>query len=152
MVRQKTSLSSAPSSLLAAHTLILDNGAHTIKAGFSTSSTCDVIPNCIARSPLRRDNTTYIGSELTASCKDFAELQIRRPVEKGCIVNWEGQKAIWERSLFEPVANGGLGCNPHETNLILTEAPNAPVALQRNADEMVFEEFEFAGLYRTIGS
>ena len=43
-------------------------------------------------------------------------------------------------------------CDPHETNFILTEAPNAPSPLQRNSDEMVFEEFEFAGYYRTIGS
>ena len=31
----------------------------------------------------------------------------------------------------------------------MTEAPNAPTALQRNADEIVFEEFEFANYYRT---
>lgn len=42
-------------------------------------------------------------------------------------------------------------CDPHETNFILTEAPNAPSALQRYADEIVFEEFEFASYYRGIG-
>ncbi len=41
-------------------------------------------------------------------------------------------------------------CDPHETNLVLTESPNAPAALQRNAGEMVFEEFEFASYYRTM--
>src|ERR1700761_8151261 len=43
-----------------------------------------------------------------------------------------------------------MQCDPHDTNLILTEAPNAPAALERNADEMVFEEFEFGSYYRTI--
>ncbi|KAK5169532.1 Actin- protein 6 [Saxophila tyrrhenica] len=135
-------------------TLVVDNGAHTIKAGFSSTSfddsepkpeDCQVIANCIARST--RDKRTYVGPELLDECWDFGELAFRRPVEKGFVVNWEGEKAIWERSFVDERAK--LKCNPHETNLVLTESPNAPAALQRNADEMVFEEFEFASYYRT---
>lgn len=135
---------------VAPRTLIFDNGAHTIKAGFCTSQTepklsdCHLVANCIARS--QRDKITYIGAELD-DCGDFGELQIRRPVERGYVVNWEGEKAIWERTIFNP--KSALQCDPHSTNLVLTEAPNAPTALQRIADEMVFEEFEFASLYRT---
>ena len=33
----------------------------------------------------------------------------------------------------------------------MTESPNSTAALQRNTDEIVFEEFEFASYYRTIG-
>ncbi|EME41639.1 hypothetical protein DOTSEDRAFT_90432 [Dothistroma septosporum NZE10] len=132
-------------------TLIFDNGAHTIKAGFSTPgnasqpSHCSLIANCIARS--QRDRITYIGADLD-QCGDFGELQIRRPVEKGYIVNWEGEKAIWERTIFDKRSE--LLCNPRDVNLILTEAASAPTALQRNADEIVFEEFEFASLWRTV--
>ena len=137
---------------LASQTLILDNGAHTIKAGFSSpdparEKDCHIIANCIARS--QRDKRTYIGSELLDECWDFGELAFRRPVEKGYVVNWEGEKAIWERSLVHGGGKSGLQCDPHDTNLILTEAPHAPSALQRNADEMVFEEFEFASYHRT---
>lgn len=86
-------------------TLVLDNGAYTIKAGLvptdpSSSPTyddCSVIPNCIARST--RDKCTYTASELD-SCKDFGELAFRRPVEKGFIVNWEAEKAIWEHEFM----------------------------------------------------
>lgn len=84
-------------------TLVLDNGAYTIKAGHVFLSTdpsyedCAVIPNCIARST--RDKRTYIGSELEI-CKDFGELTFRWPVEKGFIVNWEAEKAIWEREFI----------------------------------------------------
>lgn len=91
---------------IAAQTLILDNGAHTIKAGFSSTSSepnpetdCHVIANCIARS--QRDKRTYVGSELLDECWDFGELAFRRPVERGYVVNWEGEKAIWERSLLD---------------------------------------------------
>lgn len=44
-----------------------------------------------------------------------------------------------------------IQCDPHETNLILTESPNAPSALQTNCDQIVFEEYEFATYSRSIG-
>ncbi len=93
---------------LAARTLILDNGAHTIKAGFSSPNNedepnpeidCHIIANCIAHS--QRDKRTYIGPELLEECWDFGELAFRRPVEKAFVVNWEGEKAIWERTLLD---------------------------------------------------
>ncbi|KAK3686498.1 Actin-related protein 6 [Vermiconidia calcicola] len=151
MARKNSHKPTATTNELAPRTLILDNGAHTIKAGFSSSSAteepndCHIIANCIARS--WRDKRTYVGPELLDECWDFGELAFRRPVERGFVVNWEGEKAVWERSFVDKRSR--LKCDPHETNLILTEAPNAPAALQRNADEMVFEEFEFATYYRT---
>ncbi|OCK86356.1 Actin/actin-like protein [Lepidopterella palustris CBS 459.81] len=136
---------------IAPKTLILDNGAYTIKAGLSSPDTepnyedCKVIPNCIARS---RDKRVYIASELE-KCVDFGEMAFRRPVERGFIVNWEAEKAIWEQEFLSSGAD--LRCDPKETNLILTEAPNCPAMLQKNCDEMVFEQFEFASYYRCIG-
>ena len=81
---------------LPTNTLILDNGGHTIKAGFATpvpsTDDCHIIPNCIARS---RDRHLWTGSELD-KCQDFGEMAFRRPVEKGFVVNWESERAIWE--------------------------------------------------------
>ena len=93
-------------------TLVLDNGAYTLKAGLIAASStepryddCTVIPNCIARST--RDKRTYVASELL-QCKDFGELAFRRPVERGFIVNWEAEKAIWEHEFIESTAGAGL--------------------------------------------
>lgn len=92
-------------------TLVLDNGAHTLKAGLvphsaePTYDNCTVLPNCIARST--RDKRTYIGSELEA-CRDFGELAFRWPVEKGFIVNWEAEKAIWEHEFTDASAQNRL--------------------------------------------
>lgn len=144
---------------LANKTLILDNGAHSIKAGYShlnatsppSLDDCRVIPNTIARS--QRDKLTYIGSEVD-ECLDFGELAFKRPVEKGFVVNWESEKAIWENEFFNKAKSGdehSLHCGaPGETNLILTEAMNSPIALQRNCDEMVFEEFGFGNYWRAV--
>ncbi|KAH9872045.1 hypothetical protein J1614_006305 [Plenodomus biglobosus] len=135
-------------------TLVLDNGAYTLKLGLVASGSdpryddCAVTPNCIARST--RDKCTYIASELD-SCKDFGELAFRRPVEKGFIVNWEAEKAIWEHEFMGADAREGLRCDPKETNLLLTEKPNCPKELQKNCDEIVFEQFEFASYCRNVG-
>jgi actin-related protein 6 len=129
-------------------TLVIDNGAYTIKAGFSSpSSTSEpkIIPNCLARD---RDKRIYVGSQLE-KCKDFGEITFRRPVEKGYIVNWEAQKEIWEHEFFEN--KSPLKCDPEETGLILTEAPNILPQLQTNCDQIVFEAFGFASYLRCPG-
>ncbi|KAI9752900.1 MAG: FKBP12-associated protein [Chaenotheca gracillima] len=130
-------------------TLVIDNGAYSIKAGLTSStseteSVCHTIPNCLGRA---RDKKIWVGSQLE-KCKDFGEMAFRRPVEKGFLVNWEAEKEIWEHSFFDKDAK--LKCDPSETNLILTEAPNAPQPLQSNCDQMVFEDFQFASYYRCI--
>ncbi|KAG9191887.1 hypothetical protein G6011_10621 [Alternaria panax] len=156
-----------------AKTLVVDNGAYSIKAGLvapasePTYDDCRVIANCIARST--RDKRTYVGAQLD-SCKDFGELAFRRPVEKGFIVNWEAEKAIWEhefigdavregsrvgmhsRELGEDMPADRTQCDPKDTNLLLTEKPNCPKELQKNCDEIIFEQFEFAAYYRCVGA
>ncbi|KAL2262778.1 hypothetical protein VTK26DRAFT_72 [Humicola hyalothermophila] len=129
-------------------TLVLDNGADTIKAGFVTGDKTEgprIIPNCLARD---RHKKTYVGSELE-KCRDFGEVAFRRPVEKGFIVNWEAQKEIWDREFFDD--NAPQKCDPSETRLLLAEQPNSLPALQTHCDQMVFEEFGFASYYRGIG-
>lgn len=134
-----------------AKTLVLDNGAYTIKAGFAgpdidvIPGDCHIIPNCMARD---RNRKIYVGSELE-KCKDFGEMQFRRPVEKGYMVNWEAEKEIWEHEFFDKKAR--LHCDPSETGLVLTEAPNALPVLQSHCDQVVFEEFGFARYYRAMG-
>lgn len=87
--------------VLPKQTLIIDNGAYTMKAGFATSKPslddCHVIPNCLAKD---RGKHIWVGAQLE-KCNDFGEIAFRRPVEKGFLVNWEAEKAIWDNSFFE---------------------------------------------------
>jgi len=127
-------------------TFIIDNGAYTLKCGFASATpdngSCHLIPNCIARS---RDRRSLVGTQLS-TCRDFGGMAFRRPVEKGYLVNWEAQKEVWDRTF------GELHCDPHDARLILTEAPNAPLSLQNNTDQIVFEEYEFQELYRCVSA
>ena len=86
---------------IADKTLIVDNGAYTIKAGFATASPnvdsdCSVIPNCIGKS---RHGRIYVGSHLE-ECNDFGEMAFWRPLQKGHVVGWEAEKEIWESTFF----------------------------------------------------
>jgi len=117
---RKSAAAAAPSK-----TLVVDNGAYTLKAGLVASAPADpsyddcyVIPNCIARST--RDKRTYIASELS-TCNDFGELSFRRPVEKGFIVNWEAQKPIWEHEFMSSDAGAGLRVGRQYAVLWLTD-------------------------------
>lgn len=131
------------------NTLVLDNGADTLKAGLVRASHIDdplVVPNSIARTRLKK---TFVAAEID-QCRDFSEIQFRRPVERGYVVNWEAQKEIWDRQFFDGKAP--LKCDPGETRLVLAEPPNSLPTLQANCDQIVFEEYGFTSYYRGIGT
>ena len=116
--------------------------------GESALSACEAVQNAIAKT---RGNRVFIGSQLSTHVTDWNEAMFRRPMEKGYIVNWEAQRAIWEHSFFDDKTARVLVANPEDTTLLLTEAPNALPALQRNTDEIVMEEWGFGGYARCIG-
>ncbi|PGH11445.1 hypothetical protein AJ80_07125 [Polytolypa hystricis UAMH7299] len=156
--------SAPPTQTLPPTTFIIDNGAFTMKAGYAPDappqasdnptqplSSCLVIPNALART---RDKRVYVGPQLTTHISDWNEVTFRRPLEKGYIVNWEAQREIWDHTFFnEKIARKPeVKCaDPADTTLVLTEAPNAMVALQKNADEIIMEEWGFGGYVRCIG-
>ena len=82
-------------------TLVVDNGAYSMKAGFANETPhlddCRVVPNCVARD---RGRKVWIGAQLER-CTDFGEIIMKRPVEKGFLVNWEAEKAIWDNTFFD---------------------------------------------------
>lgn len=95
--------------LLPETSLIIDNGAHTMKAGFATATPntddCHIIPNCLAKD---RGKRVWIGSQLS-KCTDFGEIVFRRPVEKGFLVNWEAEKAVWDSTFMNKDAPLAVG-------------------------------------------
>ncbi|KAH8690945.1 actin family protein [Talaromyces proteolyticus] len=144
-------------------TFIIDNGAYTIKAGYAPSSpapfdddeaalsACTTIPNALAKT---RDNRVFVGAQLSTHISDWNEVLFRRPVEKGYLVNWEAEREIWEQSFFDEKISRAKElriANPEETTLILTDTPNGLPVLQKNADEMVMEEWGFGAYTRVVG-
>ncbi|KAI7898543.1 actin-like protein ARP6 [Cokeromyces recurvatus] len=122
-------------------TIILDNGAHTMKVGLSsTHKSPRLIPNAIIRD--KKDKRQYIGDELD-ECTDFSSLYYRIPFEKGLLVNWTIERSIWDR-LFKS------HFDPKSSRLLITEPCfNLPI-IQDSYDQVIFEEYEFKACYRTM--
>lgn len=80
---------------MAARTLVVDNGAATIKFGFADEDTpYKTFANNITRSKAERK--TFVGDQLE-TCKDFSGLYYRLPFEKGLLTSWDVEKQVWDR-------------------------------------------------------
>ncbi|KAG2186345.1 hypothetical protein INT43_002783 [Umbelopsis isabellina] len=127
-------------------TLILDNGAYTIKAGVASNpNSLRYIPNSIVRG--KHDRRNFVGDELY-SCQNYSSLYYRLPFEKGMLINWGVEKNVWDR-IF---SNNVLKIDATQHNLILSEPCFNLPNLQETYDQIVFEEYDFAACYRTIGN
>ena len=140
-------------------TLVLDNGGASIKAGFApedpeaddrTLAHCHVILNALVRT---RDRKTCVAAQADKDVTQWSEAVFRRPVEHGQVVSWEAEKEVWDYSLFDKkTAPDDLHvAEPENTTLIFGENPNTLPALQKNADEIVLEEWGFGGYARMNG-
>eukprot|EP01084_Bolivina_argentea_P166805 289571_1 len=122
-------------------TVCIDNGGGKIRGGIGGSVTPKVcFPNCAAR--LRYQLDMFIGDQIQDSIRDKSQLTLIRPLDRGYVLNWEAEVPIWERMME------CLGESASEVSLLLTEAPFPPLPLQEAMNEVVFEEFGFAGHYR----
>ncbi|ETV76003.1 hypothetical protein H257_09954 [Aphanomyces astaci] len=100
----------------------VDVGGSTLKHGDVAGATYAVSSNCV------RVNA----KQHTA--------QIRRPIERGYVVNWTLQGDIWQEALT---------VDPDAT-LLLTTPVFTPEKLLHTQDEVVFEEFHMAGMANVI--
>lgn len=117
--------------------MIIDNGSYAIK----TDRTGDQeIPNAIIRG---RDKAVYVGQDIS-KCKDFASLVFKRPSEKGQLINWDVQKAVWDNLFY----NQQTGVDVDST-LLLTQYPLTLPQVSGNIDQVVFEEYGFEKYHRT---
>ncbi|KAI8646745.1 actin family [Parasitella parasitica] len=130
---------------MAPSTVILDNGAHSMKVGIaSEGATPRLVPNAIVRG--KSDKRHYVGDQMD-DCNDFSSLYYRLPFEKvWLLVNWGIERTIWD-SLFKNV----VPIEPKDSRLLITEPCFNLPAIQDSYDQIVFEEFEFGACFRTIG-
>lgn len=123
--------------------VVLDNGASTVKAGIldAAGSQPRIIPNAVIRS--KGDKATYIGHEFER-CRDYSALHYRLPFEKGLLVDWDAQKAVWDGIFSDEV----LGVDTTNSSLLITEPYFNLPNIQEVYDQFVFEEYEFQSYYR----
>ncbi|KAL6974169.1 Actin-related protein 6 [Sarracenia purpurea var. burkii] len=121
--------------------VVLDNGAGLIKAGIGGErDPAVVVPNCLGR-PLS-SKKWLIADQLHSPAEDLTSAAVRRPFDRGYLINPDLQREIWSH-LFTTV----LRINPSLSSLLLVEPLFNLPSVQRAVDELVFEEFGFKSLF-----
>lgn len=121
--------------------LVVDNGSHAIKCGYADQPEALAIPNTITRT--KRTKQVYVGDLMDRST-DISGLHFRSPFDRGCLVRWDVQLAIWDRMLSDAL----LACQPGGTSLVVTEPMFNFREIQSAMDEIVYEEYQFESLVR----
>ncbi len=119
---------------------ILDNGASSIKAGFSSQEEPTLLYNATAK--VDRSMEYLVGNQID-SYRNGSLLKFCRPFDRGYLTNWGCEIDIWHH-LFGEYSS----CNPSETSLVLTEPPLNPESIQNDTNEIVFEYFGFSEYFR----
>ncbi|XP_011298053.1 actin-related protein 6 [Fopius arisanus] len=118
---------------------VLDNGAYTIKAGFSNGPP-QIIPNCIMKAKSER-RRPFIGNQIE-DCRDASGLFYMLPYQKGYLVNWDVQKTVWDYIFSKDCLSTSLNNCP----TIITEPPFNFAPIQEAMVEIFFEEYECPSL------
>eukprot|EP01127_Copromyxa_protea_P016355 TRINITY_DN4839_c0_g1_i1.p1 TRINITY_DN4839_c0_g1~~TRINITY_DN4839_c0_g1_i1.p1 ORF type:complete len:441 (-),score=73.48 TRINITY_DN4839_c0_g1_i1:44-1366(-) len=123
--------------------LVIDCGADSVKMGFGGMlNPTRIAPNFVARGG-KKGTQKYVAEEIE-NCEDFSKLILRRPFDRGYLLDWEIQKQVW--SLSESYSAVGKKFNPSSTQLLMTEPYFNPESLRTNMYEVIFEDYQFAEL------
>lgn len=130
--------------------VVLDNGGGLIKAGFGGErDPAAIVPNCLYKPPSSKKwlhpnplNTSSSSSSATTAEQDLTSAAVRRPMDRGYLINPDLQREIWSH-LFS--SNLHLN-NPSQSSLLVTEPLFTLPSIQRSLDELVFEDFNFGSL------
>jgi len=123
-------------------TLVVDNGAYSIKAGYSQAAAPKIFPNAIMKAKNERKRI-FISSQIE-ECKDLSSLYYALPFQKGYLVNWDVQHQVWDYVF----GKDGLKVDFDETRLILTEPMFDFGSVSDSLDEVIFEEYQFHSALR----
>jgi actin-related protein 2 len=132
--------------------VICDNGTGFVKTGYAGSNfPAHIFPSLVGR-PILRSNTKVgdieirdlmIGDEASQL---RSMLEVNYPMENGIVRSWEDMIHLYDYT-FGPQK---LNINPRECKLLLTEPPMNPTKNREKMIEVMFEHYQFDGLYIAI--
>ncbi|CCC69345.1 hypothetical protein NCAS_0C03550 [Naumovozyma castellii] len=133
--------------------IVLDQGTGFVKIGRAGENFPDyTFPSIVGRPILRAEERANI----TTPLKDImigdeasevrSYLQISYPMENGIIKNWTDMELLWDYAFFEqmklPTTSNG--------KILLTEPPMNPTKNREKMCEVMFEKYDFGGVYVAI--
>ncbi|BEJ11339.1 hypothetical protein CspHIS471_0107610 [Cutaneotrichosporon sp. HIS471] len=131
--------------------IVVDNGTGFVKCGWAGSNFPEyVFPSVVGRPILRAEERLgssqlkdlMIGDE-AAENRSF--LQMSHPMEHGIVKNWGDMEHLWDYTFYEK-----LKVDTRERKVLLTEPPMNPKANRQKMAEVMFERYQFGGVYVAI--
>jgi len=132
--------------------VICDNGTGFVKCGFGGSNfPTQIFPSLVGRPILR--STAKIGN---IELKDLmigdeaselrSMLEVSYPMENGIVRSWDDMISLYNYTF----GSEKLNIDPKNCKLLLTEPPMNPTKNREKMVEVMFEQFQFHGLYIAI--
>eukprot|EP00892_Ulva_mutabilis_P003506 jgi/Ulvmu1/1527/UM011_0257.1 len=122
-------------------TIVIDNGSCNCRVGVGgESAPRAVFQNAVAK--IKGDNRVLYGHDIDSSTV-INRMNMRRPFDKGYIVNWNLESGIWSRMLESFVHD----VQPSDARLLMTEPMFNLASIQQVTQEVVFEHFGFQGMH-----
>ncbi|KAI7364256.1 Actin-related protein [Hortaea werneckii] len=134
--------------------IVLDGGTGFLKAGYAGQNFPDhQYPSIVGRPILRTEESQSLGNDIKLKdimCGDEAAaarsmLQISYPMENGIVKRWEDMQHLWDYTFFEK-----MNVNPQGRKILLTEPPMNPLKNREQMCEVMFERYQFGGVYVAI--
>uniref|UniRef100_A0AAY3ZU64 Actin-related protein 2 n=1 Tax=Denticeps clupeoides TaxID=299321 RepID=A0AAY3ZU64_9TELE len=123
-----------------------------VKCGFAGSNFPEHIFPALVGRPIIRSTT----KEGTIEIKDLmvgedasklrSQLEVSYPMENGIVRNWDDMLHLWDHT-FGPER---LDIHPPDCKVLLTEPPMNPVKNRQKIAEVMFEKYQFHGIYVAI--
>ncbi|XP_063971962.1 actin-related protein 2 isoform X4 [Diachasmimorpha longicaudata] len=129
--------------------IVCDNGTGFVKCGYAGANfPAHIFPSIVGRPIIRAVNKIgdidvkelMVGDEAS---KLRSLLEINYPMQNGIVRNWEDMCHVWDYT-FGPEK---MNINPRECKILLTEPPMNPTRNREKMIEMMFENYQFAGVY-----
>jgi actin len=124
------------------YAMVIDNGTFTMKAGFSGDDAPRAFfPTVVGRlkspklqPPASFPKDVYVGDEALHKQRI---LDLRNPIERGTIVNWDDFERVWSHTFFNE-----MSIDPTEHCFMMTEQPLNSNKCREKSAEILFETFQ----------
>uniref|UniRef100_G1KA24 Actin-related protein 2 n=1 Tax=Anolis carolinensis TaxID=28377 RepID=G1KA24_ANOCA len=132
--------------------VVCDNGTGFVKCGYAGSNFPEHIFPALVGRPIIR-STAKVGN---IEIKDLmvgdeaselrSMLEVNYPMENGIVRNWDDMKHLWDYT-FGPEK---LNIDTKNCKILLTEPPMNPTKNREKIVEVMFETYQFSGVYVAI--
>ncbi|KAK4139999.1 actin-domain-containing protein [Dichotomopilus funicola] len=132
--------------------IVLDGGTGFLKVGYAAQNFPEFqYPSIVGRPILRTEEKG--GSDMVIKdimCGDEAAaartmLQVSYPMENGIVKKWDDMQHLWDYTFYEK-----MKVDPRGRKILLTEPPLNPLKNREQMCEVMFDRYEFGGVYVAI--